>query len=55
MRAIYIYGSSEAAASEQLHHCCGVRATGSMLRRESGVNAGACMLLHKNGGVRAEA
>ena len=32
----------EAAASELRHQCCGVRATASMRRRESGVNAAAC-------------
>ena len=45
----------EAAASEQRYQCCGVRATAPMRRREGGVNAAACMLLHKNGGVHAEA
>ena len=45
----------EAAASELRHQCCGVRATASMRRRESCVNAVACILRHKNDGVHAEA
>ena len=45
----------EAAAPERRHQCCSVIARASMLLRESGMNAAACMLLHKNGGVHAEA
>ena len=45
----------EAAASKLRHQCCGVRATASMLRRESGVNAAACLLRHKNGCVHGKA
>ena len=50
-----IAAACEAAASELRHQCCGVRETAPMLRRESGVNAVACMLRHKNGSVHAEA
>ena len=45
----------EAAASERQHQCCSVRASASMMWRESNVNAAACMLLHKYGGMHAEA
>ena len=45
----------KAAASERRHQCCCMRATASMLLRESGVNAAVCMRQDNYSGVHAEA